>query len=143
MSRLSRTLTGIIVLIGFTACSGATEFNVSAQLSGELVLSGNLPDAETQTSLLNLAATMFPEKKVVNRLKLDGTQLSGWSRTARWGLSSLKRLTSGSLTIRENSLELSGIASDEATRSAINAATVGLKAGIRHNIMIEVANQNR
>jgi len=117
----------------------AENFQFNAHLTNGLVLSGHLPDESAKDSLMNLAASIFPDAQIVNEMITDGISVSGWHRTTRWGLSSLSKLEEGRLVIIDHTLLLEGRAANAAIKSRVEAATIGLKAEIGYSVVINIA----
>jgi len=147
ISSATRYLTSLcLFVIAGCASTGAphpmeqnlNHFQFNAHLKNELVLSGHLPDEAAQTSLINLAASIFPNTEIVSDMDANGASVSGWHRTTRWGLSSLSKLEEGKLVIVDHTLHLEGLAAKAEIKAAVEAATIGLKTEIEHSVVISV-----
>jgi len=143
MRRLITVTSGLLFLMfgapGVTAEPFLIEVTKEETAGMPVVITGHLPDEATRTSLLNLLGRLLPRAKVLDHSSLDGDPLSGWSRTTRWGLSSLNKLDAGKLSVTLNRVKLNGDTSDSRVEQSILSATIGLKPEIVHQVAIQVA----
>jgi len=86
---------------------------------GEIVLDGEVPDAETQAILVKEAGKLFPQARIVDRMTVVLGYPRKWRSVALDGLKLLTRLRSGEAVINGQDLMIRGEAKDTAVAAAL------------------------
>lgn len=85
----------------------------------EVVLTGSVPSDEARAEVLATARKLFAGRQVTDRLQLASGEPSSWSQCWNAGLSQLARLGSGTASMSDASLELTGVTNDEAVSTKL------------------------
>jgi outer membrane protein OmpA-like peptidoglycan-associated protein len=94
-----------------------------ARLEGDqITLSGHTPDEAAGTHLLSLIRSATPGLGIDNRMQPASGAPQGWSGAAAAGLKVLLSLKNGSAELKDATLTLSGLASDEANLQELRTA---------------------
>ena len=94
-----------------------------ARLEGDqITLSGHTPDEAAGTDLLKLIRSTAPGLGIDNRMQPASGAPQGWSGAAAAGLKVLLSLKNGSAELKDATLTLSGLASDEANLQELRTA---------------------
>ncbi|MEO1543631.1 MAG: OmpA family protein, partial [Pseudomonadota bacterium] len=84
-----------------------------------LVLEGEVPDAATRATLVASASKLFPNRTIVDRMRVAGGYAKKWNGIAATGLSSLAKLRNGEAVITGQELLVRGEAKDTAVAGAV------------------------
>jgi len=87
--------------------------------NGELVLSGQVPDKETEGFLLSQANELFPGVRIENRMTATSGHSGKWRKVAVTGLQALARLRRGQVAITGQDMTVSGEAGDSSIAAAV------------------------
>jgi OOP family OmpA-OmpF porin len=99
-------------------------------VGGDLVLSGQVPDAATKAAVLEKAKATFvnPALNIIDKMTVAGvTPPAMWADAAAKGFADLKALGNGNMTLDMKTLTVSGEAADQATADAL---TTDLQDGV-------------
>ena len=94
---------------------------------GDVILEGDVPDAETRAALVAEAGRLFPQARVIDRMTVVSGYSKKWRTVALDGLRMLTKLRSGEAVVSNQELLLRGEAKDTAVAAA-------LKDQLKHNI---------
>lgn len=102
-------------------------FNAISDASGELVLTGHVPNLDAMDAVLAKASEIAPGA-VTNNLRVgSGQPLGPWQEIALKGLAQLPSLETGAVKLVDSDLMITGTALDDTSEVAIIAALEGLK----------------
>ncbi len=116
-------------------------FEFQARRDGpSIVLTGNVPDERSRSTVLARAASLFGAEVVVDDLVVSGPAPDGaWVAMARRGLDLLVKLDSGKVSLRNQDVSLSGVAASRQEQERIGAELMEeLPAGYTSSIDISV-----
>lgn len=106
---------------------------------GEVILEGDVPDAETRAALVSEATRLFPEARIVDRMNVVLGNSTKWRAVALSGLGLLSKLRSGEAVVSGQELLLRGEAKDTAVAAALkDRLKHGLEKGYAGRDLIEV-----
>ncbi len=80
----------------------------------EVVLSGYVPSEEARASLLAASRKRFGSRQVTDRLQLASGEPANWAQCLEAGLAAVAKLDSGSLSMTDTAMDVSGSTGDEA-----------------------------
>lgn len=86
---------------------------------GQVILSGDVPDAATRAALAQSAARLFPGARIVDNMRVANARSRVWGQVAELGLRSLARLRKGEALLNRQELVVRGEAADGAAVSAV------------------------
>ena len=89
---------------------------------GQMTLSGHAPDEATASQLMALIRSTAPGLAIDNRMQPASGAPQGWRGAAAAGLRVLLGLKNGSAELKDATLTLSGLATDEAELQAVRSA---------------------
>jgi outer membrane protein OmpA-like peptidoglycan-associated protein len=89
---------------------------------GQITLSGHAPDEAAASQLIALIRSTAPGLAIDNRLQPASGAPQGWRGAAAAGLRVLLSLKNGSAELKDATLTLSGLATDEADLQAVRSA---------------------
>jgi outer membrane protein OmpA-like peptidoglycan-associated protein len=89
---------------------------------GQMTLSGHAPDEASASQLMALIRSAAPGLAIDNRLQPASGAPQGWRSAATAGLRVLLSLKNGSAELKDATLTLSGLATDEADLQAVRSA---------------------
>ncbi len=100
-----------------TAGEGPAEFTATLGQEGKVELRGRLTDETQRTAVDAFARAAFGDKAVYTATRLDDTLPDGWPVRVLAGLEALSELEEGSLLVRADLVEISGVTGSQAARS--------------------------
>ncbi len=99
----------------------AEPFVFTASLEGNiLTLAGNVPNAELQSRLLELAAQAFQGRAIDDQLTIAAGAPENWKDAATAALAALSRLQEGKVTLSGDDLKIDGMAADKSTATELS-----------------------
>lgn len=87
--------------------------------NGKLLLDGQVPGIESLTLLLSAARTQFPKAEIDNRMRIASGYAAKWQKAATHGITLLRLLRHGEVTLEGQNLSVTGVAADTAAATAI------------------------
>lgn len=84
-----------------------------------LELSGDVPDSETRSSLVEQARKLFPKAEIEDQMRVAPARGERWPTVAESGLELLSRLRDGRIVLDKQHLIIQGNAADTATLAAV------------------------
>ena len=106
---------------------------------GEVILEGDVPDAETRAALVSEATRLFPDARIVDRMSVVLGNSTKWRAVALSGLGLLSKLRSGEAVVSGQELLLRGEAKDTAVAAALkDRLKHGIEKGYAGRDLIEV-----
>ncbi len=96
---------------------------------GQMTLSGHAPDEATASQLMALIRSTAPGLAIDNRMQPASGAPQGWRAAAAAGLRVLLGLKNGSAELKDATLTLSGLATDEAESAGRSLGAAGRSAG--------------
>ncbi|MBZ4690755.1 MAG: OmpA/MotB domain protein precursor [Cereibacter sp.] len=91
------------------APQGPAEFTASLSTQGQVQLRGRLTDEMLRAAVDSFARAQFGASKVYTATRLDPELPDGWPKRVLAGLESLAQLNSGALTVRADTVEVTGV----------------------------------
>lgn len=91
----------------------------AAHKGSDIVLEGEVPDADTKAQLVNEATRLYPDARVVDRMEVVASAPGNWVSVARLGLQLLAKLRTGDIVLHHQNLLVRGEAADTATATSI------------------------
>jgi OOP family OmpA-OmpF porin len=122
----------ITLASGAVVDAAAIPYRLQAELAsdGQVVLSGEVPDAASHEAIVKAAQDRFGADNVIDRLIEKAGAPTGWLEAAITGLKNLKLMNSGSLELLDQALTLSGeVASDDISGQVMQAVNADLPGG--------------
>lgn len=98
---------------------GPAEFTAILADDGQVQLRGRLTDALLRAAVDSYAQAQFGTSKVYTATRFDPDLPDGWSVRVLAGLESLAELSSGSLLVRANTVEVTGVTGSQDARARI------------------------
>lgn len=95
-----------------------------------VTFTGFVPSDEARKALIDAARAKFPGASIVDNMRLGSGQPSHWAASSTFALAQLGGLTSGRLTLEDNSLKIDGDAASVAAKDAVLAALSKLPSGL-------------
>ena len=92
-----------------TAAAGPAEFTATLNTEGRVEMRGRLTDELQRAAVDSVAKAAFGAGRVYNATRLDAELPDGWPVRVLAGLEALAELDEGSLLVREDMVELSGV----------------------------------
>ncbi|MBL9050043.1 MAG: OmpA family protein [Tabrizicola sp.] len=108
-----------------TATEGPAEFTATLSESGKVELRGRLTDEMQRSAVDAFARAAFPAAEVLTATRLDDTLPDGWPVRVLAGLKALAEVEHGSLTVRADLVEVTGVTGSTATRGKITQILSG------------------
>lgn len=106
---------------------------------GEVLLDGDVPDAETRAMLVSEATRLFPNARIVDRMSIVLGNSTKWRAVAMSGLGMLSKLRSGEAVVSGQELLLRGEAKDTAVAAALkDRLKHGLEKGYGGRDLVEI-----
>lgn len=100
--------------------AGPAEFTaVLAKDSGRVELRGRLADEVQRSAVDSFAKAAFGSTKVYQATRLDAELPEGWPRRVMAGLQALAELKHGTLLVRDDTVEISGVTGSQTARARI------------------------
>lgn len=87
----------------------------------EIVLEGEVPDAESKLQLVDAAGSLFSGAKLVDRMEVVKSPSGNWVKVAGLGLKLLASLRSGEAVLHDRNLLIRGEVADTATATSIKS----------------------
>lgn len=91
------------------AAQGPAEFTASLSPQGQVQLRGRLTDEMLRSAVDSFARAQFGASKVYTATRLDPELPDGWPKRVLAGIESLAQLSSGSLVVRADTVEVTGV----------------------------------
>ncbi len=98
---------------------GPAEFTATLAEDGQIQLRGRLTDQLLRSAVDSYARAQFGASKVYTATRLDAELPDGWPIRVLAGLESLAQLHHGSLLVRQNTVEVSGVTGSQSARARI------------------------
>ncbi len=102
-----------------TANQGPAEFTAVLSTEGRVELRGRLTDERLRSAADAFARAQFGADAVYTATRLDGELPDGWPVRVLAGLAALSELTSGSVRVRADTVEVTGVTGSQAARARI------------------------
>lgn len=106
------------IILGNTAQDYSLEID---NQSGELVITGMMPDTRSHHNLVNHLMEAFPNKTISDQLVEEAGLPDYWIQLTKSGLNGLKKLQSGKLIVTPDTVYLSGTAPSATLRDQVIA----------------------
>lgn len=100
--------------------TGPTEFTATLAANGRVELRGRLTDDMQRGAIDSFAKAEFGAGKVYNATRLDPDLPDGWPIRVLAGIEALAELEEGSLLVRPDTVELSGVTGSQNARARIS-----------------------
>ncbi|MBN8532566.1 MAG: OmpA family protein [Rhizobiales bacterium] len=114
-----------------TVLPEAKPYALNATIEGtKLTLAGSVPSAAVRAQVLDAAKKAFPSAQVDDQLKLARGAPTSYLAGAGFGLGELGKLSSGQMTLTDQSLSITGRAADIAKFVDVRAKLANLPQGI-------------
>ncbi len=107
------------------ATQGPAEFTASLSEAGEVVLRGRLTDEVQRQAVDAFARAAFDGAKVVTATRLDETLPDGWPVRVLAGLEALAEVENGTLLVRADRVEVTGVTGSQEARGRITQILSG------------------
>ncbi len=108
-----------------TATQGPAEFTASLSAGGKVELRGRLTDEMQRNAVDAFARAAFPGAEVLTATRVDETLPDGWPVRVLAGLKALAEVEEGSLLVRADLVEVTGVTGSTATRGRITQILSG------------------
>lgn len=107
------------------APAGPAEFTASLSTEGRVELRGRLTDDVQRQAVDSFAKLEFGVSKVYNATRLDPELPDGWPVRVLAGIEALGELAEGTLLVREDTVEISGLTGSQTARDRISQILSG------------------
>lgn len=91
----------------------------AVRATNEILLEGEVPNAEVRLTLVDEANRLFPEFRVRDQTKIVEQEPGQWASVAKLGLAMLAKLRIGEAVLHDQSLLMRGEAGDTATATSV------------------------
>lgn len=107
------------------ATQGPAEFTATLSETGEVVLRGRLTDEMQRQAVDAFARAAFEGAEVMTATRLDETLPDGWPIRVLAGLAALAEVDNGSLLVRADTVEVTGVTGSQEVRGRITQILSG------------------
>lgn len=107
------------------AAAGPAEFTARLATEGRVELRGRVTDDMQRAAVDSFAKAQFGADKVYNATRLDPELPDGWPIRVLAGLQALAELEEGSLLVRQDTVEISGVTGSQNARGRISQILSG------------------
>lgn len=107
------------------AAAGPAEFTAQLAAEGKVELRGRVTDDMQRSVVDSFAKAQFGAGKVYNATRLDAELPEGWPIRVMAGLQALAELEEGSLLVREDTVEITGVTGSQNARGRISQILSG------------------
>ena len=108
-----------------TVAAGPAEFTATLAADGKVELRGRLTDDMVRAAVDSFAKVEFGAGKVYNATRLDPELPDGWPVRVLAGIEALGELEEGSLLVRQDTVEVSGVTGSQNARGRISQILSG------------------
>ncbi|TAG29625.1 MAG: OmpA family protein, partial [Rhodobacterales bacterium] len=108
-----------------TATQGPAEFTATVSEAGDVTLRGRLTDEIQRQAVDAFARAAFEGAKVVTATRLDDSLPDGWPVRVLAGLEALAEVDNGSLLVRADTVEVTGVTGSQEARGRITQILSG------------------
>jgi OOP family OmpA-OmpF porin len=108
-----------------TATQGPAEFTATLSEAGDVILRGRLTDEMQREAVDAFARAAFEGAGVLTATRLDDTLPDGWPVRVLAGLEALAEVDHGSLLVRADTVEVTGVTGSQETRGRITQILSG------------------
>ncbi len=108
-----------------TATQGPAEFTATVSEAGDVTLRGRLTDEVQRQAVDAFARAAFEGAKVLTATRLDDSLPDGWPVRVLAGLEALSEVENGSLLVRADTVEVTGVTGSQSARGRITQILSG------------------
>ncbi len=108
-----------------TATQGPAEFTATVSEAGDVTLRGRLTDEVQRQAVDAFARAAFEGAKVLTATRLDDSLPDGWPVRVLAGLEALAEVENGSLLVRADTVEVTGVTGSQGARGRITQILSG------------------